>query len=420
MSDFGNISLQLSSMIDKSDKKKEGIFFTPKKAVKDSLLRVKSYLKKSHLKKRLNILEPSCGSGEFIEGILDIFPQSNIYGIEKSPIVFSMIDGLWGDIVQIINDDYLNLNINDLNIQELKDGYDIIVGNPPYYVMKKIDVTERFYDYFDGRPNIFILFLIKSLSELKRDGILCFILPRNFLNCIYYDKTRWYIYKYFEILDIIECNESFIDTLQETVVFILRRPLRFSFNNIDNARFLIPLKMEKYHIFSLEDNVIKIKDLLEGSTTVNNMGFKVSIGSVVWNQEKKRLSDDNTKTRLIYSSDIEKYELLLKEYGNICKKNYIDMNGMKGPSILVNRGYGVGNYKFEYCLVDIDREYLVENHLIQITIKDNNLCFDEKMKMYNKLIVSFKDERTKQFIDIYFGNNAINATELLNIVPVYI
>ena len=96
------------------------------------------------------------------------------------------------------------------------------------------------------------------------------------------------------------------------------------------------------------------------------------------------------------------------------------MNGMKGPSILVNRGYGVGNYKFEYCLVDIDREYLVENHLIQITIKDNNLCFDEKMKMYNKLIVSFKDERTKQFIDIYFGNNAINATELLNIVPVYI
>jgi len=314
----------------------------------------------------------------------------------------------------------LNLNINDMNIQELKDGYDIIVGNPPYYVMKKIDVTERFYDYFDGRPNIFILFLIKSLSELKRDGILCFILPRNFLNCIYYDKTRWYIYKYFEILDIIECNESFIDTLQETVVFILRRPLRFSFNNIDNARFLIPLKMEKYHIFSLEDNVIKIKDLLEGSTTVNNMGFKVSIGSVVWNQEKKRLSDDNTKTRLIYSSDIEKYELILKEYGNISKKNYIDMNGMKGPSILVNRGYGVGNYKFEYCLVDIDREYLVENHLIQITIKDNNLCFDEKMKMYNKLIVSFKDERTKQFIDIYFGNNAINATELLNIVPVYI
>ena len=64
-----------------------------------------------------------------------------------------------------------------------------------------------------------------------------FLLKNNhnnyeFLNCIYYDKTRWYIYKYFEILDIIECNESFIDTLQETVVFILRRPLRFSFNNI--------------------------------------------------------------------------------------------------------------------------------------------------------------------------------------------
>ena len=34
------------------------------------------------------------------------------------------------------------------------------------------------------------------------------------------------------------------------------------------------------------------------------MGFKVSVGNVVWNQHKKILTDDSSKTRLIYSSDI--------------------------------------------------------------------------------------------------------------------
>ena len=34
--------------------------------------------------------------------------------------------------------------------------------------------------------------------------------------------------------------------------------------------------------------------------------------------------------------------------------------------IVVNRGYGVGNYKFNYCLINENYEYLLENHLITI------------------------------------------------------
>jgi len=38
---------------------------------------------------------------------------------------------------------------------------------------------------------------------------------------------------------------------------------------------------------------------------------------------------------------------------------------------------------------------------------------------YNKIINSLKDKRTQEFIDVYFGNNAINTTELNSVLPIY-
>jgi hypothetical protein len=39
--------------------------------------------------------------------------------------------------------------------------------------------------------------------------------------------------------------------------------------------------------------------------------------------------------------------------------------------------------------------------------------------MYNKVIKSLNDKRTQEFINLYFGNNAINTTELNYILPIY-
>jgi tRNA1(Val) A37 N6-methylase TrmN6 len=81
--------------------------------------------------------------------------------------------------------------------------YDLIIGNPPFFVMKNTQVDKSYHKYFDGRPNIFILFIIKSIQSLTVGGLLSFILPANFLNCLYYDKTRRYIADNFTILQII-------------------------------------------------------------------------------------------------------------------------------------------------------------------------------------------------------------------------
>ncbi len=58
------------------------------------------------------------------------------------------------------------------------------------------------------------------------------------------------------------------------------------------------------------------------------MGFKVSIGTVVWNQVKELLTNDETKTRLIYSSNIENKQFVLKNYSNPEKKSFINKKGL--------------------------------------------------------------------------------------------
>jgi hypothetical protein len=90
--------------------------------------------------------------------------------------------------------------------------------------------------------------------------------------------------------------------------------------------------------------------------------------------------------------------------------------------IVLNRGYGVGEYKFDYCLLTPDASsssagYLIENHLICIT---HNCGGDaHSLAAFHRVICSFKDPRTQEFISCYCGNSAINSTELSHMLPIY-
>ena len=77
-----------------------------------------------------------------------------------------------------------------------------------------------------------------------------------------------------------------------------------------------------------------------------------------------------------------------------------------------------GEYTFNYLIVNMDKEYLIENHLIYIYYR-NEIDNDKLINYFEKIIKSFKNQKTKEFISIYFGNNAINTNELKHILPIY-
>ena len=168
----------------------------------------------------------------------------------------------------------------------------------------------------------------------------------------------------------------------------------------------------------MPENIVKLHLLYNEATTLSTLGFRVNVGNIVWNQCKTELTNNNTNTLLIYSSDIKNNKLNIQNYSNKDKKNYINRKGETGPLLVLNRGYGVGKYDFTYCLIDEDFEYLIENHLICIryTKTINKNCLKE---LYNKIVKSFEQHKTQEFIKLYFGNNAINTTELCEILPIY-
>lgn len=403
--EYSTLSKELTSKLSKDEKKDNGIYFTPPSCIYNNLQLLQPYMSNV-----TSVLEPSCGSGEYITALHSLYPTLNITGIEYNKTIYDSIVGHFsGENMNIMNADYLQYKPTT--------KYDLIIGNPPYYVMKKDAVAKEYHKFFDGRPNIFILFIVKSLQLLNDNGILSFILPKNFMNCLYYDKTRGFIKNNFQILHIVDCkDDKYIETQQETIILIIKKCIENV--AIDNSPFV--LSISDHTIFTNEQ--IRIKELYSGAKTLSELGFKVSVGTVVWNQCKDILTHDTTQTRLIYSSDIQNNALTMKQYNNEQKKNYIKKAGNNRPLIVINRGYGVGEYKFNYCLIDNDKDYLIENHLIcieYISLKEEELSREQLIDKYNKIINSLKDKRTQEFIDVYFGNNAINTTELNSVLPIY-
>lgn len=92
----------------------------------------------------------------------------------------------------------------------IKDGFDIVIGNPPYGILNKkqnqntsilmpeADVEKiknmPLYKHCKGRfVNIYTLFIMKAISLLKHDGYNCFIFPLAFMCDLSASNLRKYI-----------------------------------------------------------------------------------------------------------------------------------------------------------------------------------------------------------------------------------
>lgn len=397
---YSELSINLSKNIDKNTKQQEGIYFSSKNTINHATQIIRPFIKN-----KMTILEPSCGTCEFINKLDNEVKHCNIDCIELNKTIFNKIQSLkFENTTNIIHHDFLTYNADK--------KYDLIIGNPPYFVIPKNSVDKKYHPYFSGRPNIFNIFIAKSLELLKKDGILCFVLPKPFLNCIYYDNMRSYIYNNFQIIAIEETTEAkFIDTSQETIIFVVKNSKP---SNNDNFTIM----KSNFTIFQHNDCIASIKELYNNSTTLDEMNFKVSVGKIVWNQKKSELTDDNTKTMLIYSSNMENGKIIEKEFKDVSKKQYINYEGTTDICLIVNRGYGNGEYKFNYALINQKKPYLLENHVICIS-PQVKMPKTKLMSQYQKIMKSFDNDKTQHFIKKYFSNNAINVTELQHIMPIY-
>jgi len=390
--EFRDISHELNKLLSKDIRQANGIFFTPTKARKIILNKIKEY---SFIPK--TILEPSFGSGEFIQDIIDEYPLAIIDGVEYNKEIFDKVNNnIENKNINLVNEDFLNYKSKPV---------DLIIGNPPYFVTKQKNIK-----CMTGRGNIFVQFIYKCLTEhLNPNGILAFVLPTSLYNCSYYEPCRKYIQKNNTILHMENIQVDYYDTKQDTMILILKNKKC----NLEDPPYIVSYQNRVY----LSPYYKEIKELLVGTTTLKELGFQVKTGEVVWNQHKEKLSNDSVNgTLLIYSTNISSRKLELNIFKESSeKKQYIEnYNGVPitSPAFLVTRGYG-NCYKFEYIYID-NYKFYAENHINVITPLTS-----DAIKSIKRVNDSFEDPRMKKFIKMFIGNGALSKTELEEIVPIF-
>ena len=399
---YSTLTIDITASLSKTEKKADGIFITPRVIIKKLFDEIMVFIDKTV---SIKILEPSCGTCEIVNYCDEQFVQPEIHAIEKNNKLFAGISGIqFKHPVKLFNQDFL--------AYEPIAKYDLIVTNPPYYVCTKKDIPKKYHEYVHGRPNIFATFIIHSISMICHGGLMAFIVPISFLNSMYYYKTRNYIKETCDILKIIDFTKDnkFIDTEQGTFGIILKKKMAAACP----VDCVFSMKISNHFIFT-HDSLL-LRTIFEGATTIAKMGLKVRTGSVVWNEHKSILTSTTTSTKLIYNSNITKQNTIeMKQYKNVEKLQYINMDGRHQPVLVVNRGNGNSKYQLTYAFIE-SGPYLIENHLNEIYDPEGN----DTKEIYEKIINSFKNPRTQMFIDTYLGNNGLSKTELETIFPIYL
>ena len=157
-----------------------------------------------------NILEPSCGIGNFFGMLPDEMKGSKMYGVE--------LDSISGRIAKQL---YQNSNIAIEGYEETKLPYsffDVAVGNVPFGNFKVVD---KKYDRLNF--NIHDYFFAKTIDKVRPNGIIAFVTSRYTM-----DKrnsnVRRYINERCELLGAIRLpNDAFGDTKAVSDILFLQK-----------------------------------------------------------------------------------------------------------------------------------------------------------------------------------------------------
>jgi len=206
---FKNINLETFSLeqisheksLDKEFKKKNGIYYTP-------IELVELIFDELNINKESLILDPCSGMGSFIAVALKR-GYSNIYGVDNDLATVNVVkETLKFDNV-FHYDTINNAGIDTLEMLKI-DKPQLIIGNPPYSPQGS----------FFG--NLFVGSLIRSMDMIAKDGLISYIIPKNFLHVATYEELRKTILNKYSIESIIDIKAYFKKVRGEQIILTIR------------------------------------------------------------------------------------------------------------------------------------------------------------------------------------------------------
>ncbi len=333
---------------------------------------------------QLTICDPACGSGAFLNQALNFliaehqyidelktkvlggglqFPdientilENNIYGVdlnEESVEIAKL--SLWLRTAQPrrkLNDLSSNIKCGNslidsktvsgdkaFNWQEqfpkvfAKDGFDVIIGNPPYVnanELKKGLSKDQYsflksnYETAKGTVDLYIYFFEKGLNIINQKGVLSYITPNRFLSASYGKALREILVNHFEIFSLIDYSDKrvFEDASTYPVISFLKNKEKENYEvttgsfdevskQIIESKF--PSKkldvLEDYILgFLLNDKLRITEKIINQSESLENVG-KINATSTASEADNysKLITEDSEGYKLINTGTIDPY-----------------------------------------------------------------------------------------------------------------
>lgn len=450
------LSIGNAAVTSKQDKKNKGQFYTPPE-IGSYMASMISTTNKSSLK----ILDPGAGLGILSTSLIkELLKNKTVKEIElisyESDItIIDSLKKVMNSLVDYCNKLKVRLNYKIRETDYLLDDsssnqYDLIISNPPYFKLAKIDLRAQIFSHVvHGQPNIYMLFMAKSAAELVDGGELVYIVPRSFASGPYFQKFREYFFNQVQPLMIHVFNardKAFTkdSVLQENVIIKAKKiksefspeiivsssnshlDINFSKNISVNFDVVLNSKSEHKILYMpvSTDELDLIRAFKNMSNTLLKSGINVSTGPVVSFRALNHLRSISGPKNcpLIWLNNVESMNLkwpLMSFNKSQFIENCQDSKSLLVPSknyVFVRRFSAKGDKSrlvaCPFLTSSTNADWIgIENKLNYIYKKDEELTQEEALGIAALLNSSVYNN----YYGVFNGNTQVSATELRNL-----
>ncbi len=401
--EFNAATINYINQTDINYRKSLGQYFTPK-SIREMLLEKLPKIENP------KILDPACGTGEFLATAKKYFDNPELHGWD--------IDKKLVDISRNLIPE-ANLNKTDSLLNEDYDKYDFVIGNPPYYEFKAPEkIRRKFGSIMNGRTNIFSLFVYQGLNWLKDGGYLAYVIPPSMNNGAYFYKLRNYIIhnSNIEYLYVLRDPKIFHGALQSIMLLVLKK-------GKNKGDYLF----KKNGVLIFSEGAKYLQRIFKDKTTLHDLNYQVKTGRLIWNENKNLLTNNPKEgIPLIWAHNITKEGLdfpVVNGKPQYVKRKDFDM----GPAIVVNRITGaVKESKLKAGFIPSGMKFIAENHVNVIfpPFKQKQIKMDFGINLPKKnlpienVIKQLSSIRGLKVIKNITGNTQISKNELEKLFPI--